>query len=100
MPRVSVKVPHALGAEEAVSRIGKLIESIRHKYGDQVSDVEERIESERGTFGFSAQGMRVRGEYEVGDGDVEVSCELPLAAAFFKGRIETEIRDRLIELLR
>jgi hypothetical protein len=100
MPRVVIKVPHVLGAEEAVSRLGKLIESIRQKYGDQVSEVEERIEGARGIFGFSAQGMRVRGEYQVGDGDVEVSCELPLAAAFFKGRIETEIRDRLTELLR
>ena len=99
MPKLHVTVPHSLGTEEAKSRIQGAIADAKTRYADRVSDLSERWEGDRGEFSGRAMGFKVSGDIAVRTDAVEITGDLPFAAAMFKGQIETMIRDRATKLL-
>lgn len=99
MPSINISVPHKLGADEAKKRIATLISESKEKFGNQVSDVRESWNGNRGDFGFKAMGFDVSGNLQVQPAMVDVEINLPFAALPFKGRVEKEISDRAKKLL-
>lgn len=99
MPSLKLETPHALGKEEALRRLKEKFSVVRGSFQDHVSDVTEAWDGDQFRFGFKALGMQVGGTVTVGDSDVKVAADLPLAAWIFKGAVEKQIRDELGELL-
>jgi hypothetical protein len=99
MSGYNVSVPHELGCEAALVRVQQFLDQVRHNYGDDLSDVSGQWSDNRLEFGFAARGLRVRGILLVEETRVHVAGPLPLAALFFRGRIEQQIRQELEKLL-
>jgi hypothetical protein len=99
MSGYNVSVPHSLGREAALACVQTFLDQVRHNYGDDVSDVRGDWNDNRLDFGFAARGLGVRGMLLVEDNAVQVTGPLPLAAMFFRGRIEQQIRQELEKLL-
>ncbi len=99
MAGFDVSVPHRLGREAALVRVQQFLDQVRHNYGDDVSDVRGEWNDNRLDFGFAARGLAVRGALVVEEQLVHVTGPLPLAALFFRGRIEQQIRQELEKLL-
>jgi hypothetical protein len=93
-------VTHDLGREAALSRVQSFLDQVRHNYGDDVSDVRGQWSENSLEFAFAARGLAVSGTLLVEECTVHVSGPLPLAAMFFRGRIEQQIRQELEKLLR
>lgn len=94
-----MSVPHQLPQPEAMKRIKGLLESLKAENLGRINDLREEWSDNVGTFSFSAMGFPVSGTLAVGPADIELSGELPLAATFFKSKIESTIRERAAELL-
>jgi len=99
MPKLSMSVPHSLGQEEAVERLKEHFSSIKEAYGEHVSRLEEQWDDHVLTFLFTTRGVTVNGTVTIDPSDVKVVARLPLAAMIFKGRIESQIRERLSQML-
>jgi hypothetical protein len=100
MPALDVSVPHALGQEAALARVQQFLDDVRREHADKVSDVRGQWSENRLEFSFLASGLSIRGTLVVEEIVVQVFGPLPLAAAFFRGRIEQTIRQELEKLLR
>ena len=99
MPRITLEAPHSLGQDEALKRLKDKFDSARSQYGSSVRDLDEQWTDHTLTFRFNAMGMGVSGTVKVEDRAVKLSADLPLAASFFKGAIESRIRAELGTLL-
>jgi hypothetical protein len=99
MPKINVTIPHQLGTTEAKNRIQGAVAEAMGRYGDKVSNLQERWEGDRGAFSGKAMGFNLSGTVTVRPDAVEVQGDLPLAAAMFKGQIEAAIRERGSKLL-
>lgn len=99
MPSLKMETPHTLGKQEAARRLKEKFSVVRGAFQSHVSDVVEAWDGDEFRFGFKALGMQVAGTVVVGECDVKVNADLPLAALMFKGAIEKQIRDELGELL-
>jgi hypothetical protein len=99
MAGFNVSVPHRLGREAALARVQQFLDDIRQTYGQELSDVRGQWQDNRLDFGFRAMGLAIGGTLVVEEAVVQVSGPLPLAAMFFRGRIEQQIRQELEKLL-
>lgn len=99
MPAFRVAVPHAVGQQAAQVRVAQFLEQVRREHADKVSDVRGQWEENRLDFAFVASGLQVQGTLVVEEEIVQVFGPLPLAAMFFRGRIEQTIRGELEKLL-
>jgi hypothetical protein len=99
MTKLNMTVPHHLPEDEALKRIQGLLENMRMQFGDKISDLHEQWNGNIGNFSFSAMGLRVSGVLTVKPSEVELSGDLPLLAAVYKGKIESTIRQQAEILL-
>ena len=99
MPKLDRTVPHRLSQDEALRRIQGLLGEIKTQFTEKVSDLREEWDGDTSKFSFSAMGFSVSGTLTVKPSEVELSGDLPLAAAFLKGKIEATIRERAETLL-
>src|SRR5688572_10177248 len=99
MPSIKLSLPHKLGADEAKKRITNLINETKEKFGNQVCNVRESWNGNRGDFGFKAMGFDVTGNLLVHPATVDVEINLPFAALPFKGKIERDLSTRAKALL-
>jgi len=99
MPSLSITVPHALGSEEAVSRLKDFFARIKQEHQDKVSNLEEQWEGNKLSYGFSTFGFNIKGDLTVEPNEVVVNGSLPFAAMMFKGKIEESVRDQLTRRL-
>jgi len=100
MPGFQVEIQHSLGSQVAVERLRGFSSSIRETYRAEVTEVSERwTEDGRLEFSFKTNGLRISGNAIVEATAIRVEGSLPLAAAFFRGAIERQIRDKLLEAL-
>lgn len=100
MPKFNVAVPHTMSQPEAAEKLKGFTEKIKEYYQDQVSDLEQSWEGDVLNFKFATFGMKVSGQMAVEEEQVVVSGDLPFAAAMFKGKIESGMREQLTKLLR
>ena len=99
MPRITMEAPHTLGRDEALRRLKEKFDFARSQYGSEVRNLNEQWTDHTLNFSFSSLGMGVSGTVKVEDSAVELNAELPFAAAFFKGAIESRLRAELGDLL-
>lgn len=99
MPKLNMAMPHKLSQDEALRRIKTFLGEVKAQFADKIGDLREQWNENTGTFSFSAMGFSVSGTLTVKGSEVELSGDLPFAAAFFRGKIESTIRKRAESLL-
>src|SRR5262245_25921022 len=99
MSSFRVLVPHSLGAAAALSRVERFLEQVQRDYAEYLSEPQGGWSGNRLDFSFLAMGLPITGSLVVDEEKVDVFGPLPLAAAFFRGRIERTIHDELTRLL-
>ena len=99
MARLDMVVSHHLTQDEALGRIKTLLGQVKNQFADTISNLREDWNGNTGKFSFSAMGFSVSGTLTVKPSRVELSADLPLAAMFFKEKIESTIRERAEILL-
>lgn len=99
MAKLNIVVSHCLTQEEAVKRIKTLLGEVKTQFSDKISNLIEEWNGNTGKFSFSAMGFSISGILTVKPAGVELSGNLPFAATFFKGKIESTIRERAETLL-
>lgn len=99
MAKLNMAVSHRLSQDEALKRIKTLLGEVKTQFADKISDLREEWNGNTGKFSFSAMGFSVSGILTVNLSKVELSGNLPFAASFFKGKIESTLRERAETLL-
>ena len=99
MPQLSLDLPHALGQDEAARRLKATVAAARSAYQEHLSDFQEDWQDHTLSFGFRAMGMSVKGTVAIEPENVHVAADLPMAAMFFRGAIESRIRQEVGRLL-
>lgn len=99
MSRLTMTANHHLGKEEAGRRLKDKLRVLQEKYGYRASELDQRWSDGTLTFRFKAAGVRVHGTMVIGDHEVLLSADVPLAVALFHERIERRIRAELGSLL-
>lgn len=92
-------VPHQLGQEAARERVETFLVNVQRDYAALVSQVSGQWNGNALAFAFVASGLSISGTLEVQESAAVVDGSLPLAAAFFRGQIERNIREQLQRLL-
>ncbi len=82
-----------------MDRVQQFLDKLQREYAGQISNVEGQWDDNRLKFGFDITGLAIACTLVVEEDRVDVSSSLPLAAALFKGKIESWIRDELQGLL-
>jgi hypothetical protein len=95
MAALNLSVPHNLGQAEAQVRLERLLDNIRRQHAAELNDVrggwtENVLEME-----LNIRGIGISGRIIVEEAHIHVSGPLPLAALFFRGRIEQTIREEI-----
>lgn len=99
MPELNMAVSHNLTQDKAVERLKNLLKDVKTQFADRISDLHEEWDGNMGQFNFAAMGFPVSGTLKVMTSQVEINCNLPAAAMFFKGKIEATIKDHAEKLL-
>jgi hypothetical protein len=100
MPKMKVVVPHALGQEQASTRLKERFHEAKDEFAGQVTDFEENWEGDHVLhFKFKAMGMKVEGTTTVEEKNVNVAANLPMAAMMLKGMIEKRLTEEMQRIL-
>lgn len=99
MPSLSLTIPHALGQDEALTRMKKETQSALESFGDKIKDFQQDWNENRVDFSFSAMSFSIKGDMEVNHDNLAVSAQLPMAAFMFKGMIEQRLKEHLSKIL-
>lgn len=99
MSDLSLNIPHTLPKEEAVTRIKQLLTKLKEEQKDNISDLKEEWNGDKGNFSFSAKGFNLSGTLQVNDSNVEIHSALPMAVSFFKGAIASMITEKAKKVL-
>ena len=99
MPKVSIEVPHSLGAEEAANRVKKQVAVLEKTQGDKVKDLEQQWDGNTLSASCKVMSMSVSGSLAVEDSAVKIDAKIPMAAMMFKGAIVKKIEEELGSLL-
>lgn len=99
MPSLKLSVPHRLSQEDASNRLRNFITEMKAQYGKQAQNVQESWSGNTGKFSFEVMGMAIAGVLDIAPGEVLMEAQIPMAALPFKGRIESQIRDKITSLL-
>lgn len=100
MASFNVNLGHDLTQEIAAEKLRQFSVVVLSDLPTGVSDVNE-IWNDDGSleFAFKALGMQLKGTMTVGDEEVTVDGTMPFAALPFRGAIESQIQQKLIEAL-
>lgn len=99
MAGFAVSIPHTLGREAALARVQGFLPDVQLNFAAYISEAHGQWTGDRLDFSLLASGLPVRGTLLVDDTAVHVSGPLPLAALFFRGKIERTIQQELEKLL-
>ena len=99
MPKLNITITHHLSQDEALRRSKGLLGDVKTQFVGKVSDLREQWNGNVNSFSFSMEGLSVYGTLIVTPSEVEFFVDLPFAATFFRGKIESTIRDRAGRLL-
>ena len=99
MSKLTINIPHHLPQDEALTRIKKLLGSLKEQHKELISSVKEEWKGNAADFGLSAKGFDVSGIINVQPRAVDIDADLPFALSFFKGSISKVISDKASQLL-
>lgn len=100
MPQFTMSVPHTEGKATTTERLKGYLQKVEEHYGGQVSNLQQTWTDNQLDFAFSTFGIKVDGKMVVEDDKVDVTCNLPLTAMMFKGKIESGLKEQLVKLLK
>jgi len=86
MPKISVQIPHSLGAVEAFQRVRPALEKTAKDF--QGHDLQIDSKDTSATFSFKSMAFTIKGTAEASDAEVVVNVDLPFAAMMFKDQAE------------
>jgi len=86
MPKITVRIPHALGAAEAFQRVKPALEKTAKDF--QGHDLQIDPKDTSATFSFKSMAFTIKGTAEASDAEVVVNVDLPFAAMMFKDQAE------------
>jgi hypothetical protein len=95
MAALHLSVPHRLGQAEAQARLEHFLDQIRQEHAAELNDVQGGWTDNVLQIELNLRGFGVSGQMVVEETHVHVSGPLPLAALFFRGRIEQTIRSEI-----
>ncbi len=95
MPKFNTEVPHELGAQEATERLKSFLEQVQERYQDQVSNLSGDWNENVLTFSLTTYGFTIDGTLTVEEQLARLTGNLPMAASFFRGKIEESIAGEL-----
>ena len=80
--------------------IDSFLEELQDKYSDMISNPSKKWNApkDKMDFSFNAKGFDIKGDIELTDKGIIFDGKLPFAARFFKGKIESMVREKLDEL--
>lgn len=90
MPKINLSVPHKLTVDEARERVQRSVADMKRHFGPD--DMTQHWDNSDLQFGFSVKGLRITGTISVLPEKVSVVTKIPLVAAVFKGKIESQLR--------
>ena len=99
MPALKMNFPHQLGRQTAQERLQTLLEKVKHRYGGQVSNLQESWAENVLDFGFTTYGFGIKGNITVEENEVRLDGQIPFAAMMFKGKLEQGLREQMTRLL-
>ena len=99
MAALNLSVPHCLGQAEAQVRLERFLDNIRQQHAAELNDVRGGWTANVLEIELDIRGIGISGRMIVEETHIHVSGPLPLAALFFRGRIEQTIRDELLKAL-
>ena len=99
MPKLAIEVPHALGQDEAARRLKEKFAAATEEHRGVLSNFRDEWQDHTFSFAFQAMGVGVSGTVAVEPERVKLNADLPFAAMFFKGAIESRIRQEAGVLL-
>ncbi len=94
MAKIEREIPNPFGLDAAKPKIAALIEKLQASYGSFLSDVQWNDDK----TAANVSGKGFKGNFSVTDSVIKVAVDLGLAASLFKGRIESEIDEKLKDL--
>ncbi len=89
MPKITVRIPHSLGAAEAFVKVGTALEKTAKDF--QGHDLKIDASGNTAAFSFKSLAFTIKGTMEVSDVEVVVNVELPFAAMLFKDKVERAV---------
>ena len=95
MAALNLSVPHNLGQAEAQVRLERLLDNIRRQHAAELNDVRGGWTENVLEIELDIRGIGISGRMIVEETRIHVSGPLPLAALFFRGRIEQTIREEI-----
>ena len=95
MGALKLSVPHRLGQPEAQARLERFLDDIRTRHAAELNDVRGGWTANVLQIELNIRGIGVSGQMIVEETHIHVSGPLPLAALFFRGRIEQTIRGEI-----
>jgi len=95
MPKLSIPIPNPLGQEAALERLKVILEKMKERYKDQVSDLTDSWTDNVLNASFKTYGFTVNAKVTVEPSVVRVDADLPFAAMMFKAKIEQETKSML-----
>ncbi len=95
MAALNLSVPHNLGQAEAQVRLERLLDNIRRQHAAELNDVRGGWTANVLEIELDIRGIGISGRMIVEETHIHVSGPLPLAALFFRGRIEQTIREEI-----
>ena len=95
MAALNLSIPHSLGQVEAQVRLERFLEQIRTQHAAELNDVRGGWTANVLEIELDIRGIGIAGRMVVEETHVHVSGPLPLAAMFFRGRIEQTIRGEI-----
>jgi len=99
MPALKLNFPHQLGQDDAMSRLKSLLEKVKERHGEKVTNLRESWAANVLNFGFSTYGFNVEGDMTVDENEVRLDGKIPFTAMIFKGKIEQELRETMNRVL-
>ena len=98
MPTMRVSVKHDLAKDVALQRAKGLLDALQRQHATYLGDVKGDWTDDVLHFSFTVVGLPTCGTGKVGETEIAVSGELPLAALPLRARIEQLITDELKKL--
>jgi hypothetical protein len=97
MPKLTVRVPHALDPAAAFAKVQPALEKTARDFQGQ--DLQIAATDTSATFSFKSLGFTIKGEAQALPGEVVVNVELPFAAMMFKDKAEKGIEKNVTRAL-
>ena len=91
MAKIEREIPNPFGIDGAKPKVLALVEKLKESYGSVLGDI--KWNDDQTSADISGKGFK--GNFSITDSAIKVAIDLGLAASLFKGKIESQIDEKL-----